>query len=40
MSANKQYHRMMMALKTCFSGRWGEVLTGQPDLLVLTAASP
>ena len=40
MSANKQYRRMMMALETCFSGKWGEELTGIPDLLVLTAASP
>lgn len=40
MNAENRYRRMLMTLETCFSGKWGEVLTGQPDLLVLTAASP
>lgn len=30
----------MFALETCFSGKWGEALTGLPDVLVLTAANP
>ena len=35
----KKYRRMMFALETCYSGQWGEALTGLPDLLVLTAAN-
>ena len=34
------YRRMMFAIETCFSGKWGEALTGQPNVLVLTAANP
>ncbi|MCR5644367.1 MAG: C13 family peptidase [Prevotella sp.] len=30
----------MLTMETCFSGKWGEALTGQPDVLVLTAATP
>ena len=41
------YRRMMMAVETCYSGQWGEVLNGQwgevlngqPDVIVLTAAN-
>ena len=33
------YRRMMLAIETCYSGLWGEALTGQPDVLVLTAAN-
>jgi len=29
----------MFAIETCFSGKWGEALTGQPDVIVLTAAN-
>jgi hypothetical protein len=29
----------MFAIETCFSGQWGEALTGLPDVLVLTAAN-
>ena len=39
-SSLKKYRRMMFALETCFSGKWGEALTGLPDVLVLTAATP
>ena len=35
----KKYRRMMFVLETCYSGQWGEALTGLPDLLVLTAAN-
>lgn len=33
------YRRMMFAVETCFSGKWGEALVGLPDVLVLTAAN-
>ena len=35
-----QFRRMMLAIETCYSGRWGQALEGLPDLVVLTAASP
>ena len=35
----RKYRRMMFAIETCFSGQWGDALTGQPDVLVLTAAN-
>lgn len=35
----RMYRRMMLAVETCYSGKWGEVLTGYPDLIVLTAAN-
>ena len=35
----RQYRRMMFAIETCFSGHWGNALTGMPDVLVLTAAN-
>lgn len=38
-SQSKKYRRMMFAIETCYSGQWGEALTGQPDVLVLTAAN-
>ena len=34
-----QYRRMLMAVETCYSGKWGEALTSLPNLLVLTAAN-
>jgi len=40
MSENKQFRRMMLAIETCYSGKWGEALEGIPNLLVLTAANP
>ena len=40
MDAANKYRRMMFALETCFSGKWGEALTGINDVLVLTAATP
>ena len=40
MKQNGQYRRMMLAIETCFSGRWGEAITGTPDVLVITAATP
>lgn len=35
----RHYRRMMLAVETCYSGRWGEALDGIPDVLVLTAAN-
>jgi Peptidase C13 family. len=40
MDAANMYRRMMFSIETCFSGQWGEALTGQPDVIVLTAANP
>ena len=37
---HRSYRRMMFAIETCYSGKWGEVIQGQPDVLVLTAANP
>ncbi len=39
-SSPRSYRRMMFAIETCYSGIWGEALTGQPQVLVLTAANP
>ena len=39
-NGEKTYRRMIFAIETCFSGKWGEALSGMPDVLVLTAASP
>ena len=39
MNDSNMYRRMMMVLETCYSGEWGNILSGQPDLLVLTAAN-
>ena len=36
---SRLYRRMMFAIETCYSGRWGEALAGCPDVLVLTAAN-
>ena len=36
----KKYRRMMFAIETCYSGKWGGAPTQVPDVLVLTAASP
>ncbi len=35
----RNYRRLMFAIETCFSGRWGMALEGCPDVLVLTAAT-
>lgn len=35
----RMYRRMMFAIETCFSGQWGDALTGMPDVLVITAAN-
>lgn len=40
MNEQDMYRRMMFAIETCYSGKWGQALTGMPDVLVLTAASP
>ena len=40
MNDNDMYRRMMFAIETCYSGKWGKALEGIPDVLVLTAASP
>ena len=40
MNEQDMYRRMMFAIETCYSGKWGEALTGLPDVLALTAASP
>ena len=39
-SQSKKYRRMMFAIETCYSGKWGVFLEGQPDVLVITAANP
>ena len=39
MDAANMYRRIMLAVETCYSGKWGEALTGLPDVLVLTAAN-
>lgn len=39
MDAANMYRRMMLAIETCYSGKWGEAITGLPDVLVLTAAN-
>lgn len=39
MHREKKYRRMMLAVETCYSGIWGEALTGIPDVLVMTAAN-
>ena len=38
-SGQRLYRRMMFAIETCYSGRWGEALEGMQDMLVLTAAN-
>jgi len=39
MNEADMYRRMMFSIETCYSGQWGEALTGLPDVLVLTAAN-
>jgi glycosylphosphatidylinositol transamidase (GPIT) subunit GPI8 len=39
-ASHKKYRRMLLAIETCYSGKWGEAIEGMPDVLVLTAASP
>ena len=39
MNDNNMYRRMMFAIETCYSGKWGEALDNLPDVLVLTAAT-
>ena len=39
MQEQNLYRRMFFAIETCYSGRWGEALSGIPDVLVLTAAN-
>lgn len=34
-----KYRRMMFAIETCFSGIWGNALTGIPDVIAITAAN-
>ena len=38
-SSNRKYRKLMLALESCYSGQWGEALTGLPDVIVLTAAN-
>ena len=40
MADESQFRRMMLAIETCFSGKWGEALTDIPNVIVLTAANP
>jgi len=40
MNENDLYRRMFLAIETCYSGKWGEAITGFPNVLMLTAASP
>ena len=39
MDAANMYRRMILAIETCYSGKWGEAITGLPDVLVITAAN-
>ena len=39
MHQEKKYRRMMLAIETCFSGLWGEAITGIPDVVAITAAN-
>ncbi|MBR2104714.1 MAG: hypothetical protein IKQ30_03855 [Bacteroidales bacterium] len=39
MNINGKYRRMMFAIETCFSGLWGDALTGMPNVVVITAAN-
>ena len=39
MAQRGQYRRMMFALESCYSGCWGEALSGQPNVLLITAAN-
>lgn len=39
MQSPRRYRRMLLAVETCYSGQWGEALTGLPDVLILTAAN-
>ena len=40
MAKENKYRRMMFAIETCYSGKWGVALEGTPNVLVLTAANP
>ena len=40
MNEADMYRRLMFSIETCFSGQWGQALTEQPDVIVLTAANP
>ncbi len=40
MDDNDMYRRILFAVETCYSGKWGEALDGLSDVLVLTAATP
>ena len=40
MEQEGMYRRMMFAIETCYSGKWGLALEGAPNVLVLTAANP
>ena len=40
MNAEGKYRRMMLAIETCYSGKWGEAIEGIPDVIAITAASP
>lgn len=39
MDAADKYRRILFAIETCYSGKWGEALEGLPDVLVMTAAT-
>ena len=39
MSQSGMYRRMFFAIETCYSGRWGEILKGLPNVLAITAAN-
>ena len=40
MDQKGMYRRILFAIETCYSGKWGEALEGCTDVLVLTAANP
>ena len=39
MHHEEKFRRMMLTLETCFSGKWGEMLEGIPNVIALTAAN-
>ena len=39
MGRERMYRRMMFAIETCYSGKWGEAIKGMPNVLAITAAN-
>ena len=39
MNKEGMYRRMMFAIETCYSGKWGEAISGMPNVIAITAAN-